>query len=159
MHSVDYTQYYYKVVDYDLTAFNTNIAPLSFNANNISLQVGIDSNSSSSISFSDSLELNSIGVLRNLGKSNLDFISIIDKGLNFVSEKQTEFGAVQNRLESALDEISIKYENLVSSRSTIRDADIADESSNYIQAQILQQAAATLMATANQSPSIALQLI
>ena len=63
------------------------------------------------------------------------------------------------RLESALDEISTQYENLVSSRSTLRDADIAEVSSHYIQQQILQQASATLMATANQAPAIALQLI
>ena len=56
-------------------------------------------------------------------------------------------------------EISTQYENLVSSRSTLRDADIAKESSIYIQQQILQQASSTLLATANQSPSIALQLI
>ena len=79
--------------------------------------------------------------------------------MSSLSSKQAEYGAVQNRLESALDEISIKYENLVSSRSTLRDADIAKVSSTYIQQQILQQASATLMATANQSPAIALQLI
>ena len=86
-------------------------------------------------------------------------LGLIDSILSKVSDKQTEYGAVQNRLESALDEISIKYENLVSSRSTLRDADIAKVSSTYIQQQILQQASATLMATANQSPAIALQLI
>lgn len=76
-----------------------------------------------------------------------------------VSAKQTEFGSTQNRLESALEEISVKYENLLSSRSTLRDADIAEESSAYIRNQILQQASATLLATANQTPSIALQLL
>ena len=53
----------------------------------------------------------------------------------------------------------IQYNNLASSRSTIRDADIAEVSSHYIQQQILQQASSTLLATANQTPSIALQLI
>ena len=60
---------------------------------------------------------------------------------------------------SALDEISTQYENLVSSRSTLRDADIADVSSEYIKMQILQNASATLLATANQSPALALQLL
>ena len=50
-----------------------------------------------------------------------------------------------------------KFFNL--SLSTLRDTDVAQESSNYIQAQILQQASATLLATANQTPSIALNLI
>ena len=58
-----------------------------------------------------------------------------------------------------LEEIIISRDNLISSRSTLQDADIADVSSSYIQQQILQQASATLLATANQSPSIALQLI
>ena len=83
----------------------------------------------------------------------------IDYYLNKISEKQTEFGAMENRLESVLEEISIKYENLVSTQSTIRDTDIAEESSAYIRNQILQQASATLLATANQTPAIALQLL
>jgi flagellin len=58
-----------------------------------------------------------------------------------------------------MESIAVQTENITSSLSTLRDADIADESSKYIQAQILQQAAATLLATANQTPSIALNLI
>ena len=88
-----------------------------------------------------------------------DYLEKIDEILAQISDRQVHFGAVQNRLESVLEEIAIRYDNLASSRSTIRDADIAEVSSQYIQQQILQQAAATLMATANQSPSIALQLI
>ena len=79
--------------------------------------------------------------------------------MDILSAKQTELGAVQNRLDSALDEITTQYDNLVSARSTLRDADMAELSSQYIQQQILQEASATLMATANQSPAIALQLI
>mgnify|MGYP003301847065 FL=1 len=76
-----------------------------------------------------------------------------------MSEKATQLGAIQNRLDSALESIEVNINNLTSSRSTIRDADIAEVSSQYIQQQILQQASATLMATANQAPAIALQLI
>ena len=76
-----------------------------------------------------------------------------------IRTKTTELGGVQNRLQSALEQISISYQNLVSTRSTIRDADIAEESSEYIRNQILQQAAATLMAAANQTPGIVLQLL
>ena len=79
--------------------------------------------------------------------------------LKQISLAQTHLGAAENRFTSILEDISIKYENLVSSRSTLRDADIAEESSEYIKMQILQQASATLLATANQSPSIALQLL
>ena len=73
--------------------------------------------------------------------------------------QQDELGAVQNQLESALEAISTQRENLISSRSTLKDADVAEVSSEYIKQQILQQASATLLATANQSPALALQLI
>ena len=72
---------------------------------------------------------------------------------------QTMIGASSNRLESVLDSITTSIENLTSSLSTIRDADIAKESTDYIRHQILQNDCATLLATANQSPSIALSLI
>ena len=125
----------------------------------IGLQIGIKSDKASRLTVSTTFSLDNLSSLRNIGNSAGDYLSYADNLLMKVSEKQTELGAAQNRLESALDEISIKYENLVSSRSTLRDADIAKVSSQYIQQQILQQASATLLATANQSPSIALQLI
>ena len=88
-----------------------------------------------------------------------DMITFIDQAINDISSRVTEIGAAQNRVESAVSAIDVQYENLTSSLSTLRDADIAEESSTYIQAQILQQAAATLLSTANQTPSIALSLI
>ena len=86
-------------------------------------------------------------------------LDLLDSIIKQVNEKQTEIGAVQNRLESVLEQVGIAYENLVSTQSTIRDADISKESSAYIRNQILQQASATLLATANQTPAIALQLL
>ena len=86
-------------------------------------------------------------------------LSTIDDAIKTISDRVTALGAAQNRLSSAEDANSTKIQNLTSSLSTIKDADIAVESSNYIQAQILQQAAATLLATANQAPSIAMNLI
>ena len=86
----------------------------------------------------------------------LDFI---DKVMADLSTKSTKLGAAQNRIDSAIESIAVQSENITSSLSTLRDADISKESSKYIQAQILQQAAATLLSTANQTPSIALNLI
>ena len=83
----------------------------------------------------------------------------IDKVINKISGRITTLGAAQNRIESAIESIGVQSENITSSLSTLRDADVATESSNYIKAQILQQASATLLATANQSPSIALNLL
>ena len=86
-------------------------------------------------------------------------LTYIDNAINNISERTTEIGAAQNRVDSAISALDVQSKNLVSSLSTLRDTDIAEESSNYIQAQILQQASATLLSTANQLPSIALNLI
>ena len=83
----------------------------------------------------------------------------LDKAITKVSDRLTSIGSAQNRVDSAISAITVQSENLTSSLSTIRDADVAEESSSYIKAQILQQASATLLATANQAPSIALNLI
>ena len=83
----------------------------------------------------------------------------IDNVIKEISNRTTTLGAAQNRIDSAIESIAVQSENITSSLSTLRDADIAEESSAYIQAQILQQAAATLLSTANQTPSIALNLI
>ena len=124
------------------------------------LQVGIDSSSSSSITVDTSFDIWNLEKLRNIGYVDSSvMLKTVDELLSRVNERQTSLGAYQNRLNSVLEEISIQYENLVSSRSTIRDADIAEVSSEYIRQQILQQAAATLLATANQTPAIALQLL
>ncbi len=83
----------------------------------------------------------------------------IDQVINEISGRVTTLGAAQNRIESAIESIGVQSENITSSLSTLRDADVAEESSNYIKSQILQQAAATLLSTANQTPSIALNLL
>lgn len=86
-------------------------------------------------------------------------LSVIDTALKTITSRSTELGSAQNRVDSALTSLEVQSENLTSSLSTIKDSDVAAESSAYIKAQILQQASATLLATANQAPSIALNLI
>lgn len=88
-----------------------------------------------------------------------EMLNKIDAVISEISARTTTLGAAQNRIESAVESINVQSENITSSLSTLRDADVAEESSNYIKAQILQQASATLLATANQTPSIALNLL
>ena len=121
------------------------------------LQVGIHGDESSKITFNTGFEYDLSAILKDI-KSD-DAYNAINKFMSTLSDKATELGSVSNRLESALDSIVVNMENITSSLSTIKDADMATESSQYIKMQILQQASATLLATANQSPSIALQLI
>ena len=126
----------------------------------ITFQVGIYSDKASQITIDTAF---SMSALANLSVSSSSLarktLNKLDGVLEIVSGKQTEYGASYNRLESALETIAVSIDNLTSSQSTIRDADIAEVSSEYIRNQILQQASATLLATANQSPAFALQLI
>ena len=142
-----------------LSMFNPNAGNNTPSVNtSITFQAGIHSDEGSQIildlgfTFDLSVNVSSSTAARNS-------LSAIDEVLANISAKQTEYGAAYNRLESALESIGVSIENLTSTRSTIRDADIAEESSEYIKMQILQQASATLLATANQTPSIALQLL
>ena len=121
------------------------------------LQVGIHDDESSQITFDTGFEFDLSEILKDI-KSDKAYATI-NKFISTLSDKATEMGSVSNRLESSLDSILVNMENVTSSLSTIKDADMATESSQYIKMQILQQASATLLATANQSPSIALQLI
>lgn len=140
----------------------------------INLQVGLYSSPDSQITLDSSLfkkgDIKSLfgedkdvvaskcaGMTKGTAASSM--LDKIDGVINEISARTTTLGAAQNRIESAVESISVQSENITSSLSTLRDADVAEESSNYIKAQILQQASATLLATANQTPSIALNLL
>jgi len=86
-------------------------------------------------------------------------LTTIDAAIQNITDRTTVLGSVQNRLESASDALQVQSDNLTSSLSTVRDADVAKVSSEYISAQILQQASASLLTTANQTPQIALNLV
>ena len=124
--------------------------------NQTRLQIGINSDTSSMLDMNTYFN---VGAIQGLDMSSANSLSIIDNALKRLNTKQVEFGSVQNRLESVLESIGVSIDNLTSTQSTIRDADIANLSSEYIRNQILQQASATLLATANQTPAIALQLL
>jgi flagellin len=86
-------------------------------------------------------------------------ISTLDSAIKQISFQQARSGAFQNRLDSAIQSLSIKYENMSASESRIRDVDVAKEAASLTKNQILQQASATLLAQANQSPQVALSLL
>lgn len=87
------------------------------------------------------------------------YIGQIDLALKDITDKRAKIGAIQNRLEAALDNLTVTNENMVASESRIRDVDIAKESANMTKFQILQQASASVLAQANQLPQLALQLL
>lgn len=87
------------------------------------------------------------------------YISKIDTAIATVSSNRSTIGSLQNRLESTISSLAIRKENIEASNSRIRDVDVAKEAAALTKNQILQQASASLLAQANQSPSIALSLI
>ena len=125
----------------------------------INIQVGINGSASSRISIDTTMDLSWLNDIENWDITDSKCLDKLDVILDEVSAYQVRIGASRNRLECALELAEVNMNNLTSSISTIRDADIAKVSSDFIRYQILQQACATLLATANQMPAIALQLI
>lgn len=143
-------------------AINLQVGLFSDDNSKISLDAALFEETNSKTLFGGTDEIAAIAEKcsgQNATTSAADMLDTIDDAINDLSGRATQLGAVQNRIESAMEAIDVQSENITSSLSTLRDADIAEESSNYIQAQILQQASATLLATANQTPSIALNLL
>ena len=87
------------------------------------------------------------------------YIDIIDAAIDDISSKKSTIGATMNRLDAALTSLTTVIENNTAAKSTIMDADIAEESAEYTKQQILQQTSSALLVQANQLPSLALNLI
>ncbi|MDE7193601.1 MAG: hypothetical protein K2O14_06475 [Oscillospiraceae bacterium] len=86
-------------------------------------------------------------------------IDQIDKAINKTSMVRATFGAIQNRLEHKITNLTTTSENLQEAESSIRDTDMASEMMNYTKYNILQQAAQSMLAQANQQPQSILQLL
>ena len=83
----------------------------------------------------------------------------IDKIIQVVDSKRAELGAMQNRMESTIRNQASISENEADARSRIRDTDFAAETAALTQNNIIQQASQTVLAQANQRPTIALSLL
>jgi flagellin len=88
-----------------------------------------------------------------------DLLSTVDEAMGKVGAMRANFGAIQNRLEVTTNNLDTQIENLSAAKSRIADTDIARESSELASAQVLQQAAVSVLAQANQFPSVALKLV
>lgn len=88
-----------------------------------------------------------------------DAIVALDDAIKAVSEERSNLGAVQNRLEHTILNLSVASENLSAAESRIRDADMAFEMSNFTKQQILAQAGNAMLAQANARPQAVLNLI
>ncbi|MDH4317586.1 MAG: flagellin [Desulfobulbaceae bacterium] len=86
-------------------------------------------------------------------------ISVIDAAISDIDVIRGDLGAAQNRMEATIANLSNVAENLTAARSRILDADVAQETSDMTKANILQQAGVSILAQANQTPQLALQLL
>ena len=83
----------------------------------------------------------------------------ISKAIKTVSAARSKLGAIQNRLDYTINNLNNYSENLTSAESQIRDTDMASEMTNYTKNNILQQAAQSMLAQANQSTQGVLSLL
>ena len=103
--------------------------------------------------------LNTANLSLNTQESANYAIDRIDNAINKVSMVRATFGATQNRLEHKIDNLTTTAENIQEAESSIRDTDMANEMMNYTKFNILQQAAQSMLAQANQQPQSILQLL
>ena len=111
-------------------------------------------NSSARIS---DLGLSGIGVMsKEDAQSNL---AVIDDAINRVNENRANLGALQNRMQSTINNLEVSTENLSAANSRVRDADIAAVTADLAKANILESAGTSVLAQANASQQTALNLI
>ncbi|WP_058764189.1 flagellin [Exiguobacterium chiriqhucha] len=86
-------------------------------------------------------------------------VTAISKALETVSSERSKLGAVQNRLEHTINNLSVGAENLQAAESRIRDVDMAKEMMNFSKNNILNQAAQAMLAQSKSQPEAVLQLL
>ncbi len=92
-------------------------------------------------------------------KAATSALTTIDNAIQTVSEIRSKLGAIQNRLNSTMDNLANVVTNTEASRSRIQDTDYAKASSELARTQIIQQAATAMLAQANQEPQTVMQLL
>lgn len=106
---------------------------------------------------SESLGVRATGV--DYKESAQQSLGVIDEAIKHVSDIRADFGAIQSRLNATVQNISTSLENFAASNSRIRDADIAEESSELAKRNIMLQAGTSVLVQANQQPGLALSLL
>ena len=95
----------------------------------------------------------------NGGMAAGDMIKKIDDAIKSVSDQRADLGAVQNRLEHTINNLTTTTENLSEANSRIRDVDMAEEMMTFTKSNILSQAATSMLAQANAMPNSVLNLL
>ena len=143
----------------------TLVEPELFNENGVGgntltqFQIGAEAYETLQIGFSafsaDALALSRVDLTKTAGLTVMD----IDDALAYVDRQRGYMGAIQNRLEATIANLQTISENASASRSRILDTDFAEETSQMVSRQIVQQAAQSVLAQANQRPQAVLTLL
>lgn len=123
---------------------------ISVNLSSTNLQ-GVNGFSAAGLGLADST------VATTAGASGV--LSQVDAALSAIGGARADLGALQNRFQSTIRNLSNIAENVASARSRIRDTDFATETAELTRNQIIQQASTTVLSQANQRPQAALQLL
>ena len=150
-----------------LDAFSETIRAQNKSEDNaINLQVGASANQSIKVGLTD-MRAEALGLkgadgttlnISTQGKANAA-INVLDNAIAKALDQQTTIGSVESRLEYTSSNLTTASENVQASESTIRDADMAKEMTNYTKNNVLLQAAQSMLAQANQSSSNVLSLL
>lgn len=124
-----------------------------------SIQVNIGSVNTKMLNIGDGAGGSNIDVRKEDGNMISAQLDTIDAALSYVTTQRSKIGATQNRLEYTINSLNISSENLTAAESRIRDTDMAKEMMNLTKSNVLQQAATSMLAQANQAPQNVLQLL
>ena len=133
----------------------------SYSTTGMKFQVGADANQTIEVKIGaatqTTLAVSTLSIATSAGANTA--LATIDTAIGKVDTTRGTLGAVQNRIESTISNLSNIAENLAAARSRILDADIAAETSAMTKNNILQQAGVSVLAQANQTPQLALSLL
>jgi flagellin len=149
-------------IDRVISATNFNGQKLldgSFSAG-VDFQVGATTSGESQIKINiSSLTVAFGGITGTDGAAALSEISKLDAQIDYINNNRASLGAIQNRFEGVLDQLSAAHENTEAARSRIMDADYASETAKLARSQVLQQAGVAMLSQANALPQNVLSLL
>jgi len=140
---------------------NTGTTFVHIADNTLILQIGANQKQDVGMGIAD-MGADSLGVDNIMVTSNTlatEAIGKIDSAIDTVSKERAKLGAMQNRLDHTINNLSVTSENLTAAESRIRDVDMAKEMMAFTKYQILANAATSMLAQANQMPQTVLQLL
>jgi len=128
--------------------------------NGVAFQVGATATSESQIDISIAeLSMAAGQIDGSTGANALDAMTTLDGLIDTINNNRAALGAIQNRFEGVLTQLSAAQENTEAARSRIMDADYASETAKLARAQVLQQAGVAMLSQANALPQNVLSLL